>query len=273
MALIFTARFHEYKTFEHRVFDQPDGWRQIRRRPRPRRPTPPTRDPHTPGYVAAKELPDGAVPPADADGNFIIGPTHNRAPEMTVQEGVPQGTVFNFTMNSADSKIYPGIARDANTFGTPDPDRSRQTCRDHQPSGSLHAPSGRLCPQAIRPRHGRAVHRRGGRTRPGAVHGARQSDRPAPRAGDDRHLDRQRQRRRPRQPARPGIRHHVRPVRGVRREGSAAARGKEMQREIDQGSRRPGDDGLQLRRLVRTRAWPGITPTCITACSPIRAPT
>ena len=47
------------------------------------RPTPPTRDPHTPGYVAAKELPDGEVPPADADGNFIIGPTHKPAPEMT----------------------------------------------------------------------------------------------------------------------------------------------------------------------------------------------
>ena len=40
------------------------------------RPTPPARDPHTPGYVEAKELPDGEVPPADADGNFIIGPTH-----------------------------------------------------------------------------------------------------------------------------------------------------------------------------------------------------
>jgi iron(III)-enterobactin esterase len=87
----------------------------------PARPTPPTRDPNTPGYVTAKELPDGANAPADADGNFIIGPTHNRAPELTVQEGVPQGTVFTFTINSADSKIYPGIARDANTFGTPDP--------------------------------------------------------------------------------------------------------------------------------------------------------
>jgi enterochelin esterase family protein len=85
------------------------------------RPTPPTRDPHTPGYVSAKELPDGAVPPANADGNFILGPTHNPAPEMTVQQGVPQGNVSTFTMNSADSKIYPGIARDANTFGTPDP--------------------------------------------------------------------------------------------------------------------------------------------------------
>jgi hypothetical protein len=85
------------------------------------RPAPPTRDPNTPGYVAAKELPDGAVPPADADGNFIIGPTHNPAPEMAVQDGVPQGTIYTFTMSSADSKIYPGIARDAGTFGTPDP--------------------------------------------------------------------------------------------------------------------------------------------------------
>jgi iron(III)-enterobactin esterase len=86
------------------------------------RPVPPTRDPHTPGYVTAKELPDGTVPSPDVEGNFIIGPTHNPAPEMTVQEGVPQGTVHNFTMSSADSRIYPGIARDPGTFGTPDPD-------------------------------------------------------------------------------------------------------------------------------------------------------
>ena len=87
----------------------------------PPRPAPPTRDPNTPGYVTAKELPDGAVPPADANGNFIIGPTHTPAPEMTVQDGVPQGTVHTFKMSSADSKIYPGIARDKGTFGTPDP--------------------------------------------------------------------------------------------------------------------------------------------------------
>ena len=85
------------------------------------RPPPPTRDPNTPGYVKATELPDGAVPPADAYGNFIIGPTHNPAPEMTVQPGVPQGTIHNFTMESSDSKIYPGIAREQGTFGTPDP--------------------------------------------------------------------------------------------------------------------------------------------------------
>jgi enterochelin esterase family protein len=81
----------------------------------------PVRDPHAPGYVVATELPDGTVPPTDKDGNFILGPTHPAAPEMTVQPGVPQGVVYHFTMSSADSRIYPGIARDAHTFGTVDP--------------------------------------------------------------------------------------------------------------------------------------------------------
>jgi len=89
--------------------------------PRPARPTPPTRDPHTPGYVTAKELPDGANAPADVDGNFILGPTHNPAPEMAVRESVPQGAVYTLTMESSASRIYPGIARDAGTFGQPDP--------------------------------------------------------------------------------------------------------------------------------------------------------
>ncbi len=85
------------------------------------RPTPPTRDPHSAGYVTAKELPDGTIPPANVDGNFIIGPTHNADPAMSANNEVPQGTVTEFTMNSSDSKIYPGIARDPNTFGTVDP--------------------------------------------------------------------------------------------------------------------------------------------------------
>lgn len=89
--------------------------------PAPARPAPPTRDPHSPGYVKATELPDGTNAPDNADGNFIIGPTHTPAPESTVHPGVPQGKVIEFTMSSADSKYYPGIARDPGTFGTPDP--------------------------------------------------------------------------------------------------------------------------------------------------------
>src|SRR5579863_501850 len=60
------------------------------------RPQNPTRDPHTAGYVTAKELPDGDNAPANADGDFIIGPTHNRAPEMTAQDNVQHGTVQTF---------------------------------------------------------------------------------------------------------------------------------------------------------------------------------
>ena len=87
----------------------------------PARPTPPTRLPHTPGYVPAMDLPDGVLPAPTKDGNFVLGPTHAPAAETQVQEGVPQGTIVTFTMESAESKIYPGIKRDAGTFGTPDP--------------------------------------------------------------------------------------------------------------------------------------------------------
>jgi iron(III)-enterobactin esterase len=49
-----------------------------------------------------------------------------------VQEGVPQGTVYNFTMESTDSKFYPGIAREPNTFAQPDPaDPNRLLVKSH----------------------------------------------------------------------------------------------------------------------------------------------
>jgi enterochelin esterase-like enzyme len=87
----------------------------------PPRPAPPTRDPNAPGFVTARELPDGTVPAPNVDGNFIIGPTHNPAPEMAALDTVPQGKIYEFTMSSVDSERYPGIARDQGTFGTPDP--------------------------------------------------------------------------------------------------------------------------------------------------------
>ncbi len=89
--------------------------------PTPPRPTPPTRDAHTAGYVTAKDLPDGVNAPANVDGNFVLGPTHAPAPEMAEQSGVPKGTIYTFDMESKDSKFYPGIVREAGTFGSPDP--------------------------------------------------------------------------------------------------------------------------------------------------------
>jgi enterochelin esterase family protein len=88
------------------------------------RPAAPVRDPRTPGYATATnatELADGAVPPVTATGNFILGPTHTPAIDVTVQAGVPEGAVHTFTMNSADSKIYPGIARAEGTRPMVDP--------------------------------------------------------------------------------------------------------------------------------------------------------
>jgi enterochelin esterase family protein len=85
------------------------------------RPVPPARDPHTPGYVKAVTLPDGENAPAATDGNFILGPTHTPSPESVENPAVPQGTIVEFTMSSTESNMYPGIAREPGTFGTPDP--------------------------------------------------------------------------------------------------------------------------------------------------------
>jgi iron(III)-enterobactin esterase len=82
-------------------------------------PTPPTRDPNNPGYVKAVELSDGANPPPSVDGNFILGPTHKA--ETPEQRAEIAGKVVEFTMEWYQSKIYPGIAREAHTFGTVDP--------------------------------------------------------------------------------------------------------------------------------------------------------
>jgi enterochelin esterase-like enzyme len=83
----------------------------------PPRPVPPTRSPDTPGYVDAKTLPDGTLPSASQDGNFILGPTHAPAPETLPQADVPRGEVSEFVLNSTESKFYPGITREPGTFG------------------------------------------------------------------------------------------------------------------------------------------------------------
>lgn len=80
----------------------------------------PIRDPNTSGYVTAIKLPDNTVPSSNANGNFIIGPTYNPAPEMILNANVPLGTIYRFSMNSKDSKIFPGISREPNTFGKED---------------------------------------------------------------------------------------------------------------------------------------------------------
>jgi iron(III)-enterobactin esterase len=89
----------------------------------------PTRDPNTEGYVKKTELEDGKLPPLD-NGNFTMGPTHTRHPLMTQLEGVPRGRRETFQITSAESKIYPGIAREgANTNDPTNPNKLIVTTR------------------------------------------------------------------------------------------------------------------------------------------------
>jgi iron(III)-enterobactin esterase len=67
------------------------------------------RGPQRPPLLPTKPL--TPAPRADAEGDFVIGPPYSPAPELTVKEDVPKGTVHEFTMDSKDSKIYPGVAR------------------------------------------------------------------------------------------------------------------------------------------------------------------
>lgn len=62
--------------------------------------------------AAADASPAPASPTLTANNaEFTIGPVYANAPELTVGDWVPRGTVHEFTMNSTDSKIYPGIAK------------------------------------------------------------------------------------------------------------------------------------------------------------------
>jgi len=86
------------------------------------RPTAPTRAfdaPGTPKFIRFDGKP-GANPPAEANGDFLVGPEYVAAPETKTIPGVPQGKVEQFVMDSKDCKLFnPGIAR--KVFGTPDP--------------------------------------------------------------------------------------------------------------------------------------------------------
>jgi enterochelin esterase-like enzyme len=90
----------------------------------PARPTPPTRPADGPGAPAFTKIEGkGANAPIDKGGDFVIGPDYSPAPELEQKDGVPRGAIQQFTMDSKDSKFYPGIARDV--FGTVDPNNPK----------------------------------------------------------------------------------------------------------------------------------------------------
>jgi iron(III)-enterobactin esterase len=81
---------------------------------------PPVRQFDAPGAPPFKVLKSGENPPLNAYDNFVIGPEYVTAREYSVVEGVPQGKVQQFTIDSKETKLFnPGIAR--KQFGTVDP--------------------------------------------------------------------------------------------------------------------------------------------------------
>ncbi len=99
----------------------------------PARPAPPTRAPDGPGAPPfTKVHGNGVNAPIDQGGDFVIGPDYLPAPELTVVEGVPRGTVQQFTLDSKDSKFYPGIGRDV--FGTVNPTNPKTLIVETRPA-------------------------------------------------------------------------------------------------------------------------------------------
>ena len=56
----------------------------------------------------------GSSAPASSileDGDVTIKPPFSNAPELIINNAIPHGEIHRFTMKSADSKIYKGVAR------------------------------------------------------------------------------------------------------------------------------------------------------------------
>lgn len=78
------------------------------------------------------EAAPGANPPVTVDGNFLVGPTYVAAPELVENPETPKGKVEQFSMDSADSKFYPGIGR--KVFGTVDPNNPKTLIVETNPA-------------------------------------------------------------------------------------------------------------------------------------------
>src|SRR5580704_11632004 len=72
------------------------------------------------GAPPFKLLKEGENPPLDANDNFVVGPKYVPAAERKKVDGVPEGKVEQFVIDSKETKLFnPGIAR--NEFGKVDP--------------------------------------------------------------------------------------------------------------------------------------------------------
>ena len=79
--------------------------------------------PSAPKFIRLDAKP-GLNPPVAANGNYLIGPEYQPAPENKANPNVPQGKIHQFKIDSRNTKLLnPGIAR--KVFGTVDPNNPK----------------------------------------------------------------------------------------------------------------------------------------------------
>ena len=84
------------------------------------------------GAPPFKVLKEGENPPLDAYDNFVIGPKYVPAPERTRKDGVPEGRVEQFLIDSKQTRLFnPGIAR--KQFGKVDPNNPKTVIVETHP--------------------------------------------------------------------------------------------------------------------------------------------
>jgi Putative esterase len=67
---------------------------------------PPVRKFDDPGAPPFKLLKEGENPPLDASDNFVVGPKYVPAPERKKVDGVPEGKVEQFVIDSKETKLF-----------------------------------------------------------------------------------------------------------------------------------------------------------------------
>jgi hypothetical protein len=96
------------------------------------------------GAPPFKVLKEGENPPLVANGNFVIGPHYVPAPERKKMEGVPEGKVVQFVIDSKETKLFkpghrPEGVRQGRSEKPEDADRRDPPHRLHARDHGLHS--------------------------------------------------------------------------------------------------------------------------------------
>ena len=192
------------------------------------------------GTAAQAQRPANAPPLVPVrlavEGNFRIAPPYSADPAFTEKPNVPKGRVIRFTLNSAESRIFPTgpVGRGGRPGG---PGQAAQPPAEPPQHQTFERQVAVYVPAGYVAEHTGAVHRRAGRTvvhprRCAARPGRQAADRPAVHARDARQLDPREAhpahrggaaRAGPRRTAHDRVRHGVGSLRELRRDRSAAA--------------------------------------------------